>query len=286
MNTLFIVGDFSIRVSCPFPDCESAYKYQKYFGNHIRDVHLIPNEAAQAQAKTVYQAAFEREVENQRKDNQLELRQRRSAQEIFHHENDPSEESPIFHILFFDLETTGLRDPHIVEIAVVDLASGREFQTYMKPNKQFEQSATRVNGLSHNDPRIKSAPSPPEAFSSLLHFLHGLKQNPQDRFILIAHNGENFDQPAILRNFFSTSLIVPEEWHFADSIPMLQAQKPNLPSYSLPKLKDAHLPNEAFPLHTALGDVKCLIRIFETFYGMHGDELYDELLTEAIDDMN
>ena len=75
-----------IRVSCPFEDCESAYKYQKYLGNPIRDVHAIDNKVAQTQAATVYQAAFVREAENQRKDQEMEVRQRRSALEIFHAE--------------------------------------------------------------------------------------------------------------------------------------------------------------------------------------------------------
>ena len=272
-------------MSCPYPDCEYAYKYQKYLGNHIRDTHGIENNHAQEKAKEVYKEAFQRETDNQRRDHQLEIRQRRSAEEIFHDESDPSEEPPVFHVLFFDLETTGLRTPDIVEIAVVDLASNREFQTYVKPGKVFEPSATRVNGLSHDDPRIKSAPSPAEAFSSLLHFIQSLKNNPRDRFFLVAHNGDNFDQPAILRNFISTSLNIPEEWHFVDSIPMLQAKKPRLPSYSLPKLKEDFLPSENFTLHTALGDVRCLIRVFETFYNLQGEELYDELVEEAVGDL-
>jgi len=160
-----------IRVSCPFEDCESAYKYQKYLGNHIRDVHSTDNTEAQAKAASVYQAAFVREAENQKKDHEMEVRQRRSALEIFHDDTDHSEESPIFHVVLFDLETTSLDEPHIAEIAMVDLASGREFQTYVKPDTTFTTGATAVNGLSHEDPRISAAPSPSEAFTSLRHLL-------------------------------------------------------------------------------------------------------------------
>ena len=39
-------------------------------------------------------------------------------------------------------------------------------------------------------------------------------------------------------------------------------------------------------MHTATDDIKCLLKIFEKFYGLEGDPLYEELEREVIDILN
>jgi len=271
----------SVRVNCPYSDCVAAYKFQKWLGNHIRDAHGLPNDEAQKLGEVTYTEGFRKEAERQRKDQELDVRAERNALEILHDDNDPADHSPIFHIVLLDTETTGLWEPQLAEIALLDLATQRTFQSYVKPTKLFEPTATKVNGLSHDDVRIKTAPAAAEVLLNVLQWVALLKQHPLDRFVFVAHNSD-FDHKVLFRALFEAAITQPEEWTFVDSIPMLQSKKPGLHSYSLPKLKDKFLPDFQGHLHSALDDVLCLLEIFKVFYGKRDDDLYNELEEEIV----
>ncbi len=94
----------------------------------------------------------------------------------------------------FDLETTGFqfsRGHRVVEIGAVELVNGaitgRNFHTYVNPERDMPEDAYRVHGLSEaflRDKPVFADKSVAPAFSA---FIEGAE--------LIAHNGVGFDLP-------------------------------------------------------------------------------------------
>ncbi len=96
----------------------------------------------------------------------------------------------------FDLETTGFqfsRGHRIVEIGAVELVNGaitgRNFHTYVNPERDMPEDAFRVHGLSEAFLRDKPLFADQAVAPAFSKFVEGAE--------LIAHNGIGFDLPFI-----------------------------------------------------------------------------------------
>lgn len=94
----------------------------------------------------------------------------------------------------FDLETTGFqfsRGHRIVEIGAVELINGaitgRNFHTYVNPERDMPEDAFRVHGLSEAFLRDKPVFADARVAPAFADFVNGAE--------LIAHNGVGFDLP-------------------------------------------------------------------------------------------
>lgn len=93
-------------------------------------------------------------------------------------------------LLFLDVETTGIRDAHLVQVAYIHVPSGREYVGLYKPPIPIEDGAAAVTGI-HNEHVIDCQPwegSPEHA--EVREFLKDS--------IFIAHNAK-FDMRVISR---------------------------------------------------------------------------------------
>lgn len=89
--------------------------------------------------------------------------------------------------VIIDTETTGLYDPDVVEVAVIDAATGRvRFHSRVRPSVAFEEEASAVNG--HTSAALADAPEWEEVLPKLRRATH-------DRVIL-GWNAE-FDEYAV-----------------------------------------------------------------------------------------
>jgi len=86
-----------------------------------------------------------------------------------------------------DTETTGLSVGHghrIIEIGCIELVNrrltGREFHRFLNPDRDIEEGAERVHGISRAD--LETAPRFPEIVDELLNFIAGAE--------LVIHNAE------------------------------------------------------------------------------------------------
>ena len=52
----------------------------------------------------------------------------------------------MYQMVCFDLETTGLHHPDIIQLAAVDFETGRTFQTHFMPRKTIEPEVLSNNG--------------------------------------------------------------------------------------------------------------------------------------------
>ncbi|MDH3614655.1 MAG: DNA polymerase III subunit epsilon [Gammaproteobacteria bacterium] len=89
--------------------------------------------------------------------------------------------------IVLDTETTGLATSHghrIIEIGCVELVnrrlSGREFHRFLNPDRDIDEGAERVHGISRAD--LETAPRFPEIVDDLLEFLKDAE--------LVIHNAE------------------------------------------------------------------------------------------------
>jgi len=89
--------------------------------------------------------------------------------------------------IVLDTETTGLSTSHghrIIEIGCIELVNrrptGREFQCFLNPDREIDQGAVAVHGISRED--LETAPRFPEIVDELLEFLKDAE--------LVIHNAE------------------------------------------------------------------------------------------------
>ena len=112
--------------------------------------------------------------------------------------------------IYFDLETTGLgRHAGIIHIGAVH-EEGRRFSCFMVPDQDITPGATRVNGISkyqsclyRGGNKIQDAVSPEDGLGKFLRWLQNRRTAKDEKFILVAHNGYNFDGPVLINNFLN-----------------------------------------------------------------------------------
>lgn len=163
----------------------------------------------------------------------------------------------------FDFETTGLSvdsGDRIVEYAFLNYKSSDDnkhsmdiISSFVNPEgKIVSKDAYRVNGI--KDEWLKESPLFRDRLESIINFIGNRK--------LIAHN-VNFD-----REFFEDELSKAgyrNEFVYVDSIDLIKAAFPELPSYKLDFLCEGFKTKK--PTHRAENDVTAL---FKLLYAMSG----------------
>ncbi|XP_071554166.1 maternal protein exuperantia-like isoform X2 [Temnothorax nylanderi] len=193
--------------------------------------------------------------------------------------NDPNNfEDDNYRIVYFDLETTGLRSTdQICQIAAYDGVS--TFNAYITPSIPISRSASAITGMQiidgdmyvHED-LVQTIPvrAALDGFLKYLEEISG-KENKACQIILLSHNGFKFDVPRIL--FLVVKLGVMETFKktvsgFADTLDILRNALPerrkNKQSFSVKALLQDFLPGENHEnLHNAVDDVIMLKKIID-----------------------
>jgi len=96
-------------------------------------------------------------------------------------------------------------------------------------------------------------------------FLHWVGSDESECVVIIAHNA-SFDFRVMKRGFDNLKLELPDNWVFADSIPVFKELYPGLEKYKLSFLAD-HFQVKNRPTHRSLSDVLCLEELFFRSFG-------------------
>lgn len=130
--------------------------------------------------------------------------------------------------IVFDLETTGFKfiEGHrIVEIGAVELVNGavtgRNFHTYVNPERDVPEEAYRVHGLSTAFLRDKPRFADPSVAQAFLDFIREAE--------LIAHNGAAFDLPFLQSELGAADLPALEN-KLTDTLLMARRKFPGAPA--------------------------------------------------------
>lgn len=131
--------------------------------------------------------------------------------------------------IVFDLETTGFKfsEGHrIVEIGAIELINGaitgRNFHSYVNPERDMPDGAYRVHGLSSaflSDKPVFSDPNVAPAFAEFL-----------DDAELIAHNGAGFDLPFLNAELDAIKLARIDPDRLTDTLLIARRKFPGAPA--------------------------------------------------------
>ncbi|KAL3061123.1 hypothetical protein OYC64_009353 [Pagothenia borchgrevinki] len=169
-------------------------------------------------------------------------------------------------IVFFDLETTGLR---VASCHIAQLAASCEntiFNDYILPRIPFDHGATEVNGLTvsygqlllHGEP-VRTVP----LHSSLQSFIEYLGRFPGP-VLLAAHNSRRYDGIVLKRVLEMCSLF--EQFKkvvsgFVDTLPLSRKLHPQLDCFKQQHLVHYFLGGK-YNAHNAVEDAKQLEELF------------------------
>ncbi|PIN04238.1 DNA-directed DNA polymerase [Handroanthus impetiginosus] len=172
-------------------------------------------------------------------------------------------------IICFDIETTGFgrEKDRIIEIACQDLRGGENstFQTLVNPERDVPNE--QIHGISTRMVNRYDVPRMKELIPILLQYVKS-RQIPGGVVVLVSHNGRTFDVPFLKKEFSRCSYEIPQDWLFADTLPLARAvmksKGSKVPSkISLQALREHYGIPLIGPAHRALSDVHSLALVLQ-----------------------
>ncbi|KAL7120021.1 hypothetical protein ACP275_02G097700 [Erythranthe tilingii] len=172
-------------------------------------------------------------------------------------------------IICFDIETTGFsRDrDRIIELACQDLRGGDNstFQTLVNPEQYVPNE--KIHGISSRMVNRYDVPRMKELIPILVQYVRS-RQMPGGVVVLVSHNGRTFDVPFLKNEFSRCSFQIPQDWLFADTLPLarsvMKSKGPKVATkISLQALREFYGIPLIGPAHRALSDVHSLALVLQ-----------------------
>ena len=186
-------------------------------------------------------------------------------------------------IIFFDLETTGFNPYHcdIIEIAAVD-SLGNTFSKFLHVDRipPFIQKLTSITPEMLNTEGV----SQKRGLAQFLEYIN-MYGNVYD-VVMVAHNNIAFDSRFLdlkIRQFQLDELRHSgSPWTYFDSMHLSQLLLPRLHRHSMSSLCEYfNIVNEQ--AHRAIGDVRCLQKIFKALQVMYASRYHSSRLRDMMD---
>ncbi len=165
--------------------------------------------------------------------------------------------------VLFDTETTGL-DPatghRVIEVAALelvrDLPTGRHFHAFLDPERDIDEDATRVHGLSRAE--LRGKPRFAEVATELIAFLG---DGP-----LLAHNAA-FDFGFLDAEFTRAGHPVLDRARMVDTLELARARFPGLPNSLDALCRRFAIDLSERTMHNALLDCRLLAQVYVELTG-------------------
>jgi len=158
-------------MNCPIPGCVKVYSKKGFLSNHLMTCHAWSESDAKRTATTEHAVAMHQQVGAAQMsmpvngmilERQYQLKVQKLLEYI-------EQADPKVYLILYDLETNALKDAEIVEMSFLDIASGTQFTTRVKPVRPMDERATAVNHITTED--LASEQSFVDAFPSFLEWL-------------------------------------------------------------------------------------------------------------------
>lgn len=179
--------------------------------------------------------------------------------------------------IYLDLETTGFSRQwdYIIEFAAVayDPETKQvlgEFHEYSKPNKTIPAVITNLTGITNE--KVRFCRSESEVLGSLVEWLF-----VQGATTIIGHNYKSFDGSFLKQK---TEKYGINMYQFGEVIDTLTLARKTLPKPVVPNHKQVTLAEHfkiEYQAHSAIEDVKALIKIHESLVRGEKDKIRDAL---------
>ncbi|MBC6943725.1 MAG: DNA polymerase III subunit epsilon [Xanthomonadales bacterium] len=174
-----------------------------------------------------------------------------------------------------DTETTGLevqRGHRVIEIGCVELVqrrrTGRDFHTWLNPDRSIDEGARAVTGIS--DESLRDKPRFEQVAQELLQFIDGAE--------LIAHNA-SFDLAFLDAEFARAGMAhirVAERTHVVDTLELARERFPGQRNSLDALCKRLDVDNSHRQLHGALLDANLLVDVYLALTAGQGALGFDE----------
>ncbi|MEW8546215.1 MAG: 3'-5' exonuclease [Candidatus Thiodiazotropha sp.] len=177
--------------------------------------------------------------------------------------------------IYVDTETTKLGyDAEITQLSAY-INDNKTFNCYIMPQGFITEAASEITGLKikvsngirsmyHNGQKVPTV----NLQDGLNNFLQWLDSLPLTQKILVAHNGNSFDFPILVKYLENEGLLRKAETIIAgvcDSLPFIRRILPNRKSYKLENVF-LDLLDSRFDSHNAISDAKALADIFQKLH--------------------
>jgi DNA polymerase-3 subunit epsilon len=117
-------------------------------------------------------------------------------------------------IIYFDLETTGLRtptsEPRIVEISAFDPERKQYFTTLVNPEMFIPEDATRIHGIT--DSMVRESIKASAMFAQFIAWAEKPINGAKPKVVLVGYNSASYDFPVIKAEAIRAGTKIPYEW--------------------------------------------------------------------------
>ena len=171
----------------------------------------------------------------------------------------------IMNFIFYDLETTGLINARIVEIAAYSKLNDTYYHSLVNPECIIPDEVIKIHNITNE--AVKDAKIVSEILVEFENFCG-------EDAILVAHNNDNFDKLVLQSEYNRANKEIPV-WKHVDTLKISRTLLPDLGSHKLTLLKEYYNINLGVD-HSALGDVKNMYAIYCKMVGNRTDqEIFD-----------
>lgn len=153
--------------------------------------------------------------------------------------------------IFYDLETTGLNNARIVEIAAYNRLNDTYYHSLVNPECQIPDESIKIHKITNE--AVKNSKIISEILVEFENFCG-------EDAILVAHNNDNFDKLVLQSEYTRANKQIPN-WTYVDTLKISRTLLPDLGSHKLTLLKEYYNINLGVD-HSALGDVKNMYAIY------------------------
>lgn len=180
------------------------------------------------------------------------------------------------YMICYDLETTGCsltqvdsKYNQIIQIAAKGLSSERTFNSYAKPSIYIPSLSCSTHSIPNRFLKHKQ-PIKKVIQSFFKWVVQQRKRFKKQRVLLVAHNGNLFDEIVLRNHCTQFNIIIPPSIIFTDTLPFFKLKYPKLRDHSHEGIRTYNLSNLHMyffgnyfqDAHNALNDVEALKQLF------------------------
>lgn len=182
-------------------------------------------------------------------------------------------------ILFLDLETTGFSREwdYIIEVAAIlyDEETGEELDTfheYIKPGKKISMQISQITGI--DDYKVRNCRDEGSVLSDFFAWIHVSKPTK-----IVGHNYKSFDGTFLSSKAIRYNLKMLTDFEVVDTLQIARklTKEGKLPVVNHKQTTLAQFYEIDYRAHSAIEDVRALIKIFEKLGGLKPKTKRDEL---------
>jgi len=160
------------------------------------------------------------------------------------------------------------RFPDILEVCCLEPLNARLFHRHCGSQKFIFKHVQDLLKLDMD--KVRTRDHFREAAQNFFRWVESVANDGM--IILLAHNGNKFDHKILRHHLGEAGILIPPNWYFADTLPLIKTLLPGLRSYSLKNLAMGVLGKDPAGLHQASTDVTVLWTILQKLLKEENEE--------------